>query len=166
MSTTCRISSTISDTNRLSSVMAADQPPMDSTMAAQPVEMAEMVNSTGSAGVAQNACAFRVDSMMPVYIMMHRPKKPATIRKKSAAGFSRPDSPAKIGQASPMNASRNSSANTAAITRNVAPHLMMDFDVVHTRQNTPGCPRSTTRNTQPMATHTSETSTGSANTSA
>ena len=73
--------------------------PMDSTMAAQPVEIAEIVNSTGSAGVAQNACAFRVDSMMPVYIMMHRPKKPATIRKKSAAGSRNCESPPKIGHA-------------------------------------------------------------------
>ena len=125
-----------------------------------------MVNSTGSAGVAQNACAFKVDSMMPVYIMMHRPKKPATIRKKSAAGFRKADMPANTGHASPIKARKNSRANTAAMTKNVAPHFMMDLAVVHTRQNTPGWPRSTIRNTQPSATQASDTSTGSAKISA
>lgn len=42
-------------------------------MAAQAVESAEMVNSTGSAGVAQKAWAFSVESMTPVYTMMPKP---------------------------------------------------------------------------------------------
>ena len=48
------------------------------------------------------------------------------------------------------------------MTRNVAPHLMMEVAVVHTRQNTPGWPKSMIRNTQPMATQTSAMSTGKA----
>ena len=37
--------------------------------------------------------------MMPVYSMMHRPKKPATIRKKSAAGSRSCERGAKMGHA-------------------------------------------------------------------
>ena len=47
-------------------------------MAAQAVESAETVNSTGSAGVAQKAWAFSVESMTPVYTMTPKPATPAT----------------------------------------------------------------------------------------
>ena len=53
--------------------------PSDSAIAAQAVDRAEMVNSTGSAGVAQKEWAFRVESMTPVYTMMPKPAIPAIV---------------------------------------------------------------------------------------